>query len=333
MSAADLTKPQPKSVFYDRTDPALMISTGNPPAPGRNYPQRLNFFRAKPGADGRWSGAARAFNEFYGCTIDDAGNAKTGPKQLVIRFPSDVVADVLDVRFLAFAQGRLAAKGDTNYAAVEPWQHHAPEMITAYPIEGDPVRFQIAGADDPLCQGGQYDIPVDQVKGKPSGKPTLIIRATLSFTLAEIGALSAVTQYQTSSISIRSGLWKSLNQFATLGPLSSWLFLLRGVPGRRRYKDDAGKSHSTETWDVQLWGPIHGLDRHEAITIADAQLMADRSRELQASRAPLLGPGTPATSPPPVLGPGSWADDDTEPVTGEVVEPAEPENPDDRIEF
>jgi hypothetical protein len=322
--STQLDKPQPRGVFYDRTEPALMISTGNPPAPGRNYPQRLKYFRAKPGADGRWSGAAKAFNDFYGCEVDAAGNAHSGPKQLVVRFPFDRVADCLDVRYLAFAQGRLAAKGDTNYASVEPWQHHAPEMITAFPIEGDPVRFQIQGADDPLCQGGQWDIPVDQVKGKPTGKPTLAIHATLSFTLAEIGALSAITQYQTKSVAVRSSLWRSLNQFAALGPLSAFLFLLRGVPGRRRYKDDKGVSHTTETWDVQLWGPIHGLDRREAITIADAQQMAEqaRARQIAAPNIPLLG-----TAPPPgaapALEPGTWADPDDEPIAGEVV-PAEP---------
>lgn len=334
---------QPRGVFYDRVDPALMLSTGNPPVKGRNYPQRLSFFRAKPGQDGRWGGAAKAFNDFYGCEVKrETGpdgpvwTAESGPKQVVIRFPSDAIEDVFDVRYLAFAKGRLAAKGNTNYAAVPAWQHYEPETITAYPIEGDPVRFKISGPDDPLCAGGSFDIPTEK-----DGKNTLIIRATLSFTLAEIGALSAVTQYQTASVSIRSSLWKSLNQFATLGLLSSWLFLLRVVPGSRRYKDADGVSHKTKTNDVQLWGPIHGLDRREAITIADAQAMIERARSLGAGNVPLLGSGrapnhpgqTIGATPNPALEPGSWAVDDTnEPIDGEVVDQP-PHNPDDDIPF
>ncbi len=334
-----IEQPQPAPIFYERTDPALVLATGNPPDPRKpkSYPTRLSFLRAKPGGDGRWSGAAKAFNEFYGCEVEQLESpdgpvwmAHSGPKAVVIRFPSDSIPDIFDVRFLAFAKGRLAAKGDTNYAAVAPWQHYEPETITAYPLEGEPVRFRISGKDDPLCLGGSFDIPTEK-----GGKPTLVIRATLSFTLCEIGSLSAVTQYQTASVAIRSGLWKSLQQFAMLGPLSSWLFLLRVVPGSRRYRDDKGVSHKTKTSDVQLWGPIHGLDNRTAITIADAQAMVDRARALGAADRPLLGSGMHTTPPgqtsgahPPVLEPGSWSVDDTnEPIDGEVV------NPDDLIPF
>jgi hypothetical protein len=332
---------QPRGIFYDRTDPALMLSTGNPPKPGQRsgHPTRLPFFRAKPGGDGRWSGAAKAFNDFYGCEIEQLASpdgpvwmAKSGPKQVVIRFPSDSIPDVFDVRYLAFAKGRLAAKGDTNYAAVAPWQHYEPETITAYPIEGDAVRFKISGPDDPLCAGGSFDIPTEK-----DGKNTLVVRATLGFTLAEIGALSAVTQYQTASVAVRSGLWKALQQFATLGPLSSWLFLLRVVPGSVKYRDKDGVNHKSKVYNVQLWGPIHGLDKREAITIADAQHMVDqaRARQIAAGGVPLLdsgihpaSPGQTASGVPPVLESGGWAVDDTnEPVEGEVV------NPDDDIPF
>lgn len=341
MSTVEQSQP-PRPVFYERTDPALQLSTGNPPTKKRNYPQAVPFFRAKPGQDGRWRGAAIAFNDLFGCQIIEEDGpdgkvwtAKTGPTQLVVRLPSDDITQILDVRFLAFAKGRLAAKGDTNYTAAPIWAHGQPEWVTAFPLEGEPQRFQISGADDPLCLGGEYGIPTDK-----SGKPTLAIHATLNCVLAEVGALSSVTAYQTKSVAIRSNLWKSLNQFATLGPLSSWLFLLRVVPGRRRYRDEDGKSHTMKTSDVQLWGPIHGLDRREAITIADAQAMIERARQVGAGSVPLLGsgthppmtPGQPGGSAPPnVLEPGSvggWAVDDTnEPIDGEVV------NPDDLIPF
>lgn len=317
-----------RGVFYEQQDPSLMVSNGNPPKPGKNYPERLDYFRAKPGGDGKWTGAATAFNEHYGCDVEQLASkdgpvwvAKTGPKQLIVRFPSDRLEDVLSVQYLAFAAGRLAAKGDTNYVNVPAWQHYEPEWVTAYPIEGDPVRFQITGQDDPLCLGGSHGIPTEK-----TGKPTLKIHATLSFTLAEIGSLTAVTKYQTGSAKVYSGFWHTLQRISTLGPLSEFLFILAGKPGTRRYKDDKGVSHTTKTWDPYITGPIHSLSDRRPISISD---VADRARLATAS-TPLLAAasvtsptptGAPVEPLPPGVAPGEgWAGDATTVEDGVIVD-------------
>lgn len=330
MSATDTASLPQRGVFYDRRDPDLMLSTGNPPTDARPYPQRLSFFRAKAGRENQWGPQAVAFNKVYDVELqqdtfkrETVWTAITGPKRLVIRFPSDDIADVLDVRYLAFGQGRLAAKGDTNYVTVPTSRHFDPEWITSFPLDGPSERFQIAGPDDPLCQGGQYDIPVDTSKGKPTGKPTLFIHASLSFTLVDVGALSSVTQYQTGSISVRSRLWKDISWWAQhLAPLSSWLFELRGKPGRRSYHDAAGKRHTTETWDPYIVGPLDPETR-EPVTLAQARQAALDARAERLQLPPASPVGLPS---------GGWVPNEPELLEGEVVED-EPRNPDDDIPF
>jgi hypothetical protein len=319
------TKRRP--LLGERTTSDLMLSTANPPSGTRKHPERLSFFRAKPGADGQWGAAARAFNKFYGCEIDAAGNAKSGPKMVPIRFPFRTLSEALEVRYLGFAAGRLAAIGDTNYTAVPAHQQHAPEWLTVIPLEGESVRVQIDGEDDPFCLGGQYDVPIDK-----QAQATIKRRATLHFTCAEVGSLLAITSYQTSGFKAIDSLWGGLRRLEALGPLGQWLCMLRLRPAKQRYRDAQGKAHSSQIWIPEIYGPVHALDDRRAITLPDAYAQLERAQGLGLlGTAPLALPPSPvASAPAPLpLELGTWSPDgDEELVPSEVIPP-----PDDGGEF
>jgi Recombination directionality factor-like len=304
-------------LVYDHPDLSLMLSVGEVKKGQRN-PTRLHYFRAKAGRDDRWLGAATAFDQRYAVTRDEKGDTTSGPKVLPIHFSSDRLEDILDIRYLAFGQDRLAARGDTNYATC-PQRYIEPEWITTFPLEGEPSRFQIGGPTDPLCLGGDYGIPPIMEKGKPSGKPALAIVSTLYFSLAEVGSFTATCAISTKSVKSRSRLLRALKMIEATGSMTHWLMLLTVKPTQIRYRDDAGKSHTSTAPILDLVGPIHSLEDKTAITISEAHAEIDKiiyARGLQAGAPSVEAPrGLPAPD-------GAWVTsliESDEPVEGEIV--------------
>lgn len=276
MTAQDLIPaPYAPRIGSDRPDLSGMLSIGEPPSPGKNYPRKLPFFRAKPGRDDQWAKFAQTFNERYGVTFNDDGTVAAGPRAIPIYLFSNRVEDVLEIRYLAFGKDRLAARGDTNYTAA-PQLFGGPEWVTAYPTEGDPTRFQISGPNDPLCLGGDHEIPTILEKGKPSGKPALAPVTTLYFLTAEVGSLLTPIGISTKSRKSRDRLLFKLNVLARTGTLTHWLMLLVVRPDRVRYKDPAGKSHTATAYTYDLVGPLKSLAEQKPLTIDDMKDEIDR---------------------------------------------------------
>lgn len=279
MTTTALTsRPSGKPLVYDHPDLSLMLSVGEPPRQGKNYPSRLPCFRAKPGRDERWAHAADAFNARYGVTYNADGSVQKGPAVVPIHFASNRLEDVFDIRYLAFGQDRLAARGDTNYATC-PQQYLEPEWVTSFPLEGDPQRFQIAGPNDPLCMGGEYGIPQIFERGKPSGKPALDIVSTLYFSLAEVGSFTATCAISTKSVRSRSNLMRALKMIEATGSLTHWLMLLTVKPTQIRYRDAEGKSHTSTAPILSLVGPIRNLEDRSPISLPEALSEMDKAYE------------------------------------------------------
>lgn len=270
-----------------RVDPALMLSLGNPPNEKRKFPQRLGFFRPKEGREGQWSGPARAFNEHYGVEYDASGDAVKGPKILPIRLPASQVSDVLDIRYLAFGQDRLAARGATNYAEY-PGRFGGPETIRAFPIQGSPVDFDITGPHDEACLGGHHDIPTD-----PQGKPAIAIVSTLTFMLAEVGSFTTPVAISTKSRKSRDRLFWKIKMLAQTGNMSHWIMLLAARPDRVSYRDDQGKRHTAPAYTLDLLGPIQSLADRRHLTIDEIQQKIDTL----ADRGLLTPPSGPPVAP------------------------------------
>lgn len=233
-------------------EPALMLSIGEAPDEGRNYPRKLDWFRAKPGKDAQWKRAADQFNQVYGVQIDPAGRPTNGPKAVPIYLHSNEVSECVDVRYLAFGTDRLAARGVTNYAE-HPELAGERERILAYPPDQpEPIERWISGPADPYCLGGQDGIPTDK-----QGKPTLAIRTTLYFGLADVGTFTAPCAISTSSTKSTGQILQALWRIRTTGTLTGWLLLLVVKPTRVTYwdqKEGKRKRSSAFTWDVI--GPV-----------------------------------------------------------------------------
>jgi len=267
-----------------RVDPALMLSLGNPPNDTRKFPQRLPFFRPKEGRDGQWSGPARAFNEKYGVEYAANGDAVKGPKILPIRLPASVVGDVLDIRYLAFGQDRLAARGVTNYAEY-PGRFGGAERVKVFPIEGDPVEFDITGPDDEACLGGHHDIPTD-----PQGKASLAIVTTLTFVLAEVGSFTTPVAISTKSRKSRDRIYWKIKLLAQSGSLSHWIMLLAVRPDRVTYRDEKGKRHTAPAYTLDLLGPVASLADRRHLTIDEIQARIDTLADRGLLSTPPSGP-------------------------------------------
>ena len=316
MSTALTSRTNGKPLVYDHPDLSLMLSVGEPPRKGKNYPSRLPCFRAKPGRDDRWAGAAAAFNEKYGVTFNEDGSMRSGPAVVPIHFASNRLEDVFDIRYLAFGQDRLAARGDTNYATC-PQQYLEPEWVTSFPLEGEPQRFQITGPTDPLCLGGEYGIPQILERGRPSGKPALDIVSTLYFSLAEVGSFTATCAISTKSVKSRSRLLRALKMIEATGSLTHWLMLLTVKQTQIRYRDADGKSHTSMAPILDLVGPVRDLEDKTPLTLPEALQEIDKvySRGLALSAPQHVAPAElPAAD-------GRWASLEPveEEVTGEVI--------------
>lgn len=300
-----------------------MLSLGNPPNEKRKYPQRIGFFRPKHGLDRQWSAAAKAFEEHYGVEYDASGDATKGPKVLPIRLPVNQIHECLDIRYVAFGQGRLAARGETNYAEF-PGRFGGAERIKAFPIETPPVEFDITGPDDPACMGGHHDIPVDQ-----SGKPSLYISTTLTFVLAEVGSFTTPVAISTKSRKSRDRVFWKIRLLAQTGSLGQWIMLLAARPDRVSYRDENGKRHSASAYTLDLLGPIASLAERRHLTIDEIQAKIDTLAERGLLGSPPQG--GPASAPAaltaaPSLSAPAQADESQalppgdEIIDGEVVE-------------
>lgn len=325
-----------------RIEPALALSIGEAPDEGRNYPRKLDWIRAKPGKDGQWQRAARQFDEVYGVQHDAGGRPSSGPKAVPIYLQANEVAQCVDIRYLAFGQDRLAARGVTNYAE-QPELAGERERILAYPIDQpEPVERWISGPADPYCMGGEDGIPTDR-----SGKEVLAIHTTFTFGLVDVGTFTAPCSLTTKSQSSTGNLMQALWRVRATGTLTGWVLLLVVKPMRRTYWDQKeGKRKRTvvQTWD--LVGPVarqlndDGSSRWLPLQIEELRAEIEQAHERRLlAGLPEQGVrqtgALPPARPEPAELDGGWVEPpaaDTVDGTAEEV-PSEDDDPDAWIGF
>lgn len=309
---------------HDHPDPALMLSIGEAPTTERGYPKKLDWIRAKPGQDGQWQQAADQYNRVYHVTVDAGGRPQSGPRSVPIYFRSNHIPDILDVRYLAFGQNRLAARGTTNYAEYPELANEAETLIVYPPDQPEPIERRITGPSDPYCLGGQDGIPEAK-----DGKPTITKQATLYFGLVDVGTFTAPCSLRTSSDKSVGRLKERLWAMRATGTLTGWVMLLKVVPARVTYWDQKeGKRRRSDAFIWDLAGPVarrevDGKQRWEELGIEEvkAEITAAHERRLLAGLPD--GPGVQRTGIPPTprqpaeIGPA--AQDEDEVLDAEVV--------------
>lgn len=335
------------TIGYEHPETALQLSIGEAPTSDRGYPTKLDWIRAKPGEDEQWRRAADAFNEAYGVTFDAGGRPQSGPKAVPIYFRSNSIPDILDVRYLGFGQGRLAARGTTNYAEHPELANEAETLIVYPPDQPEPVERRISGPSDPYCLGGDDGIPTDK-----QGKPTIYKIATLYFGLADVGTFTAPCTLQTSSQKSLARIKEALLTMRATGTLTGWIMMLGVKPARGVYWDQKeGKRRRTKLFVWDIAGPVERrtveidgrpTERWQQLTIPEIQGTIDRAHErrllagIPDEGIRQSGIAPPARA-PAELGPpeqpeadGEWAAADTE-IESTATEL--PHNPDDDIPF
>jgi hypothetical protein len=223
-----------------RPQVGLMLSIGEAPTSGRNYPKKLDYFRPKLGALGQYAEAAEKFREAFG----------DQPRSVEILLVSNEMADVFDVRFKVWGQSGLKAVGKTNLATLSPEAFgdrlyaYEDELTTFPDKEPEPGTYQLTGPDDPA---------ISKLGGKVYGTFRFAIPAVTSLTtLAEISTTS-----KRSIQNIHSGL--RLAQKITEGQLVGIPFLLRVRPARARFWDEKKKKRSTTEFYELIVEPRHSL--------------------------------------------------------------------------
>lgn len=309
----------------DHPEPALMLSIGEAPIEGRNYPRKLDFFRAKPGKDQQWIRAARQFDEVYSVQRDAGGHVVNGPKAVPIYFHSNEIPQVLDVRYLSFGTDRLAARGTTNYAEHPELMGEAETLIVYPPDQPEPLERVISGPGDPYCFGGSDGVPVDS----RGGKPTIEVVTTLYFGLADVGSFTAPCAISTKSSKSTGQILSALWRLRTTGSLTYWLMLLAVRPTRVTYWDQKeGKRKRSDAFTWDLIGPLERRDDDKMVPLTVPQMRSEI--EAAHERGLLAGlpehggirrQGLPPARPAHEIGPGAQTDDDDgETVEGEVIE-------------
>jgi hypothetical protein len=288
-----------------RPSVGLLLSIGEPPNDGRNYPKKLDHFRAKPGQLDQYRMAADRFHEIYGPepkSIDD------------VYFLSNQLGDVLDVRRKVWGQSGLKAMSLTNFATYPPetfrervdaWDD---ELITFPDDKQDPGRYQLQGPDDPVI-----------------AKAKMKVYATLRVCLPKVLGMGMVVEITTTGRRSTDNLYASL-QYAlgfTRGNLIGVPFRLSVRPARMRYWDaKEGKRKATEFFELVLDTPLTLSEMAEVIR---EQRLA---MEAPVAQAALPAPAAEAT-------PEFFADNDDrriEAALDAVQPPADDDGPDDAPE-
>lgn len=127
-----------------RNAPSLRLSIGFRNPQRNNAPDKLDYFRAKEGANKEYAAAARKFHdptEGYGPT----------PRAIDIRLPSRL-EDAIRIEYLAFkgnrddpAGGVMIARGNTNFATLG--YCGGPDTLTVWDQDGTVRQVETAGVD------------------------------------------------------------------------------------------------------------------------------------------------------------------------------------------
>lgn len=253
----------------------LLLSIGDPPTDERNYPQKRDSFRFKDGALGQFTREAEKARDVYGnepTILDD------------VLFLSNNIAEVLDIRLLAFGKSGIKGVGDTNYALLNEDEFLArvfsyqddftyfPRQISEVRPElrenwmGEPVRGAIEGPDD-----------------KRVDKLGIAVRATLSFCLPKVMGIGKVAQITTTSRRSIRNFYQCVHAqhefFA--GRLVGIPFRLEMRPARTNYFDKEARQWKQTTF--------HELVLDTPFTLQDVLDRIRQRREALGGEADVLG--------------------------------------------
>ena len=264
-----------------RPQVGLMLSIGEPPEAGRNYPRKLGHFRPKPGLEQQYADAARRFADAYG----------PAPKRLDIVLLSDDLGDVLDYRYKAWATDGLRAIGETNFAL-------EPERMLEYRDE-----LRVFPKDKPGSSPHRLDGPDDPVI-EASG---LKLYGTFRFALPKVTGLTTLAEITTTSkrsmLNLHAGVSQVLN--LTGGHVKGIPFELAVRPTRARYFDDKAKQRKTaKFFELVFQTPYTIEEFYEHVAVMRGRIAGGEQR----LALPPIAHGDAYRD--AELAPGLWRDDD-----------------------
>jgi hypothetical protein len=232
-----------------RPSVGLLLSIGEPPNDQRNYPTKLDHFRAKPGQLDQYRVAAEKFHEVYGMepqAIDE------------VYFLSNAIGDILDVRRKVWGTSGLKAVSQTNFATYPPevfrervdaWD----DELLVFPDDSpDATTYQLKGTDDPAIARGKMKV-----------------YATLRVCLPKVTGMGQVVEITTTGRRSTDNLFASLvyAQGILRGNLIGIPFRLSVRPARMRYFDQKEKKRkSTEFFELVLDTPLTMMELFDAVT-------------------------------------------------------------------
>jgi hypothetical protein len=245
-----------------RPQVGLMLSCGEPPTTIRNYPRKLDYIRAKPGALGQYSAAAQRFEQVYG----------DRPRMVDVLFVSDTISDVLDVRPKVYGTSGIKGVGVENLAEAAPgW---FGERIRAY--DWDLVTF-------PDDAPGQGEYTVHGRDDKAVSKLGLKVYGTLRVSIPAVTGLMMLAEISTTSIRSMENWHNALHLASRItgGTLVGVPFRLLLRPARGRYWDAKEQKRKTTEFYEWVLESTHTLD--ELYRIAE-----ERRQAVGAGTAPRL---------------------------------------------
>lgn len=234
---SDLIVHKPREVII-RPQVGLMLSIGEPPAEGRNYPKKIDHFRAKPGSEGQYAVAVDKFETAY--PTDEA------KKRIEIAFISNSLSDCLDIRYKAWGTSGLRAIGQTNFALAPERMLAFDDVLTAFPEDRpEAIEYQLKGPDDPIV-----------------GKVGLKLYGVLRFAIPPVTGLTTLAEISTTSKRTMANWLAGLNQTLQLsgGQLAGLPLILAVRPARTRYFDAGKKKRSTSTFFEVVIEAQHSID-------------------------------------------------------------------------
>jgi len=231
MAAIEKRAERPGSATLPPTGLLLSIGDITTSRGGKEIPTRIDHFRPKEGQLEQYAAAAAKFGEVYGedaKVLDD------------VYFLSNNLADVLDIRVMAWGTSGPRIAGDTNYAGFgrDEWEQRAfafDDEITYYPLSADEVKLDIrAGWNGEPIRGlleGRDDARIEKLK--------INVECTLTFCLPKVMGFGTVAKITTKSKrSMRNLMSSVLDQSAFFqGQLVGIPFRLAVRPAKSRRFD------------------------------------------------------------------------------------------------
>lgn len=237
----------------------LLLSIGAPkPESGPGRP--IDWIRPKEGQLEQYAEAVARYHDVYG----------EQPKQLDdIFFLSNKIADVLDIRLMAWGASKARVRGETNFALLgkDDWQRAAyafddevlfyPRSAREVPKElrdswnGEPIRDRLTGPNDPRIE-----------------TLGISVECTLTFCLPKVMGFGTVAQITTkgrrSTRNLVSSVWDQWTFFQQ--QLIAVPFRLTVRPARGDYFDAAKREYrATRFFELVLDTPFTVQEAIDAI--------------------------------------------------------------------